>query len=297
MDFKARSLAHAVPATSNPGMTSHAPGGVGRNVAEGLARLGVQVRLCGVVGEDALGRELLASTRAAGVDVSGVRALPEEATGTYTALLDHTGDLLYAVADMRVMDALTPALVDGWWPDLAGARWLVVDGNLPEAALTHLLLRAQTSAVEVVFEPVSVPKAGKLLPALQVGWAPHTVTPNLDELGVLMGQAVEDTEAAITEAARFLLALGVRQVWVRRGGRGSLLVTPDDAHAVAAVPARVADVTGAGDALLAAFLAARLAGDVPEAAARFAHEVAALVVGSAHTVPPELAAFARFPRS
>ncbi|WP_245745476.1 carbohydrate kinase family protein [Deinococcus reticulitermitis] len=296
MDFKARCAQAAVPATSNPGVTSHAPGGVGRNVAEGLVRLGVRVRLCGVVGEDALGRELLAQAQAAGVDVSGVRALPGEATGTYTALLDHTGDLLYAVADMRVMDALSPALVDGWWPALAGVRWLVVDGNLPEVALTHLLRRAKAGAVPVVFEPVSVPKAARLLTALRAGCAPHTVTPNLDELGVLVGRSVENTGAAITQAAQALLALGVQQVWVRRGPLGSLLVTPGAAHVLAAVPAEVVDVTGAGDALLAAFLAAQLAGDAPEAAARFAHAVAALVVASRETVPPELAGLARLAR-
>jgi sugar/nucleoside kinase (ribokinase family) len=53
------------------------PGGVGRNIAENLARLGTQVHLVSAVGADALGDELLAATAAARVDVGNVRRGPQ----------------------------------------------------------------------------------------------------------------------------------------------------------------------------------------------------------------------------
>ena len=56
------------------------------------------------------------------------------------------------------------------------------------------------------------------------------------------------------------------------------------------VPAEVVDVTGAGDAMLAAFCHAVLAGRSPVEAARFGHGAAALTVASSHSVRPDLSA-------
>ena len=62
MDFKSRTLGAAIPTTSNPGTTQQAVGGVGRNIAENLARLGISVSLISAVGRDALGDILLSET-------------------------------------------------------------------------------------------------------------------------------------------------------------------------------------------------------------------------------------------
>lgn len=61
IDIKGFPFAKAIPGDSNPGRVSNAAGGVGRNIAENLARLGTRVRLCGAVGEDTQGRFILES--------------------------------------------------------------------------------------------------------------------------------------------------------------------------------------------------------------------------------------------
>ncbi|QLQ17404.1 MAG: hypothetical protein HZY73_14700 [Micropruina sp.] len=73
------------------------------------------------------------------------------------------------------------------------------------------------------------------------------------------------------------------------GAAGSWLCRPGEPpQHVPAVPSVVADVTGAGDALTAAFVHARLRGDEPRAAARFAAAAAALTVAVPQTVRPDL---------
>lgn len=288
MDLKARTLAAAVPATSNPGVTAQAAGGVARNVAENLARLGVNTALISAVGQDALGDALLRDTNAAGVDVGGVLRVPGQATGTYTAVLDASGELLIAVAAMQVVDSLTPAALRGQRSALRGAAWVVADGNLPQDTLRALLALAAEAGARVVFEPVSVPKAVRLLPALAAGLAPYAVTPNVAELGALVGREVPDQPEALREAALELHSRGTPLVWVRRGGQGSLLSTPAQAHELPALPARVTDVTGAGDAMLGAFLAGLVSGASPLEAARLGHAAAALTVESSFTVVPDL---------
>lgn len=292
MDIKAQVTGELMGATSHPGRTSQAPGGVARNVAENLARLGVATRLITAVGQDPAGDLLLERTAAAGVDVGPALLSARGTTGTYTAVLDASGELLIAVAAMSVTDELTPEVLRARRGVLAGAGWIVADGNLGAATLTQVLTLADASGVPVVFEPVSVPKATRLRAALLAGPVPHAVTPNLTELAALVGRDVPDEPGAIASAAAELHALGVALVWVRRGGRGSLLSGVAEGqstvHEFPALAAQVLDVTGAGDAMLAAFLAALAAGLPPAEAARHGHAAAALTVESVHTVLPTL---------
>ncbi|HEV2644415.1 MAG TPA: PfkB family carbohydrate kinase, partial [Candidatus Elarobacter sp.] len=138
VDVKCRTDGRAVPRTSNPGRSTTAPGGVARNVAENLARLGVRVALVSAVGNDANGDALLAATCEAGVDVSGVVRcdLP---TGTYTAVLDSGGELVIAVAAMSAMDTITPRVVRERRAAIARARILVLDCNLGAETLACAL--------------------------------------------------------------------------------------------------------------------------------------------------------------
>ena len=288
MDLKARVRGEAVPGTSNPGVTSQSPGGVARNVAENLARLGVSAALVSAVGPDSLGDVLLRETEAAGVDVSGVLRVSGAATGSYTAVLGAGGELLLAVAAMDVMEHLTPAALRGLRAALRSAAWVVADGNLPADTLSALLALADETGVRVVYEPVSVPKADRLRPALAAGSAPYAVTPNLAELAALVGREVADNPPDIRAAALDLHAAGPELVWVRRGERGSVLSLPRKWHELPALPAAVVDVTGAGDAMLAAFLAGLVAGLTPLHAAREGHAAAALTVESPLTVVPDL---------
>ncbi|MFS3129395.1 PfkB family carbohydrate kinase [Nocardioides sp. Bht2] len=288
MDIKATSANAARPGTSNPGLTTFAAGGVGRNVAENLARLGTRTSLVAVVGADALGDQVLAATSDAGVRVEHVRR-SAHGTGTYTAVLDADGELVIAVADMRATAELTPAAIDEARDLIATASLVVLDGNLAAATLGYALDLAAASDVPVILEPVSVPKAEPLRALLDPERPIHVITPNRDELGALVGRTISaDTE--IADAVRELQASGVTHVWVRLGEHGSLWCGPDgETVALPAVaPSAVVDVTGAGDAMLAAFCHATLAGEAAHRAAEFAHAAAALTIASPHTVRPDL---------
>ena len=93
---------HAPPVqgTSNPGAVVSSPGGVARNVAENLGRLGYRPSLVSVIGDDTVGTSLVSSVRAAGVDARGVRTVPSEATAEYLAILAPDGELVLGVAVM-----------------------------------------------------------------------------------------------------------------------------------------------------------------------------------------------------
>ncbi len=279
VDLVAVARAPMVAGTSNPGRMLLKPGGVGRNVAENVARLGSPVRLVAAIGDDPLGALVLTATREAGVNMDHV--LPAVATGTYTALLDDDGELFAAVADMRASDAVTPADLAPFARMLADAAVVVLDANLA----TDTLHAAATSAtgVRVIVEPVSVPKATRLRPLLVAGVDWFAVTPNSDELTALSG--LVDPRAAVA----WLHTRGVQHVWVRHGRNGSVLHTHGVAPThLAAHPAQVVDVTGAGDAMLGAFVHGLLSERSVLEAAAWGHVAARLTIESEATVRPDL---------
>ncbi len=292
MDIKAHSKHPIELRTSNPGAAISTPGGVGRNIAENLARLGSPTHLVAPVGRDTFGDEIVAATRAAGVVVDHM-IVSDGATGTYLAVLDASGELVVAVSNMGATDRLTVRQLIRSRDLLSHANLLVLDGNIPEAPAAWLLDFAAAVNVPVVMDPVSVAKARPLAHMLSPQRPLLALTPNLDELSAILGETVPQNRAEITRAARRLHDVGVRNVWVRRGVRGSLLSSLDDTGRASVVtlqapPVKPIDVTGAGDSMTAAFVHALMRGDAPVDAARFGQMAAALTVASPETVRPDL---------
>ncbi|WP_158607598.1 carbohydrate kinase family protein [Flexivirga caeni] len=280
VDVIARSTAAFRPGTSNPGATHSSAGGVGRNIAANLGLLGVPTALIAAFGDDTFGQRMVDETRSAGVDLRHSVQLPMP-SGSYLAMLDADGELVGAVSDMSATEALAPEHV----PDevVAAASYVVADTNLSTATLEHVCRAAAAADVPVVLDPVSDRKAQRLLPML--GSVPiHTLTPTRSELVALSGR--EDVEAGVCT----LHEAGVARVWVREGARGSTLFGSGAPISVPAIPAQVRDVTGAGDAMCAAYVHGLCAGlSDADAAARGA-AAAYLTITSDFTVRPDLSA-------
>ena len=278
MDALSRPHAPLQPGTSNPAQTRFAPGGVGRNLAQNLAQLGVPVRLLGAVGEDAFGDTLLHLSRAEGIDVSGVLRLPGD-TGSYLAVLSERGELVYGLSSMALIAGLTPEVALHWPAALDDASVLIVDANLSPALIAFLLDAAQTRGVPAVLEPVSAPKAQAVRPLLSPSRPLWLLSPDRAELSALADVPLDSApEAALIQAAQHVCSLGAEYVLLTLGRRGSLLVGEGTVLHTPAFQAQVQDVTGAGDALLAGVVAGLWHGHDWPAALAQAHLCAALTI-------------------
>lgn len=121
--------------------------------------------------------------------------------------------------------------------------------------------------------------------ALAVSAAPWCVKPNREELQSLVGYRIE-TRGDAAEAAWQLLGHGIRQVVVSLGAQGALLATREAVLFAAAPEITAQSTTGAGDAMVAALLHARLQGFSPADTLRFAVAAAAAKVVREGTQPP-----------
>lgn len=252
LDIVGRLESDLHPGTSNPARIRASYGGVARNVAENLARLGQPVKLVSVVGKDRSGDELLEYTASAGVDVSAILRTDLYPTGFYMGVLDPRARLRFAVDDMRVMSELTPEYLQQNASLFEEASLVFMDGNLPAATLKTAVSLARKAKIPICADPASTVLAERLRPHLG---KLHLVTPNVSEAVALTGQAFESSDpSAALEDARALLAKGVDIAVITLAEFGVVYATSKTSGHIPAIQTPILDPTGAGDALTAAVL-------------------------------------------
>lgn len=235
-----------VPRDSNPGRVRISAGGVGRNIAESLARLGLPVRLVCALGHDEHGDFIARRCRQAGVDISLALYPPGAATSCYLCLNDRQGDLLLAVSDMAICEALTPQALEKVLPLISDSALCVLDANLPPESIEYLAARL---SAPLAADPVSAVKAPRLRPALARMAA---IKPNLNEAQAITGLSAQ--RVGIPAVARALYELGAQRVFLSLGADGAYYLDAAGGAALPCVPGPVVDTTGCGDAFLAAAL-------------------------------------------
>jgi len=288
-DVAGFTAAPLVPRDSNPGHVHVSSGGVGRNIAENLARLTADrhaVHLITAFGDDHNGRELARQCRAAGIRIEGSITAGGVPGSVYLAIMDERGDMALALNDMRALDAITPGALAA--PErrelLEGADLVVADTNVPAETLVWL---AENLTAPLVLDAVSVakaPRAAAVVPKLRA------VKGNGLEAGVLLGREVRNRDQS-EAAARDLVARGAGSAFVTAGAFGVAWADARDSGRVPgpAVPS-VTNATGAGDAFAAGIALAILEGMSTREAATLGSACAAITLDSESTVNPLISA-------
>ncbi|MBH5334985.1 ribokinase [Streptomyces pactum] len=246
------------------------PGGKGANQAVAAARLGARTALLARVGDDAHGRLLLDSQRAAGVDTGGV-LVGGAPTGVALITVDPSGDNSIVVAP-GANARLAPADVRAARGLLATARVVSVQLEIPLETVAEVARTVPPGTRLVVNASPPVP----LPPAVAAACAVLVV--NEHEARVLLEGDPAAGASGPEERARALLARGPQAVVVTLGAAGALVA---DRRGVVRVPSPAVtpvDTTGAGDAFTGALCLRLAAGDDLAAAVRFAVRVGAVSV-------------------
>ena len=263
--------------------TEIVPGGAG-NAAANAAMLGARVEVVGVVGRDGAG-ERLVEAMPAGAVVRGVSRVRGYVTPVKTRIL--AGGVHSAKQQVVRIDR-------------AGGRLTPARRATVERALVRALARADAVIVSDYGGPLEMPALWARARAAISGRraaAPlvfvdsryglsrfegmTACTPNESEVESLLGVTIGDRRDVLEEAGRALVAkLRCRAVLVTRGSRGMALFDPDRPtdHIPIVGTDEVADVTGAGDTVIATFALAVAAGASFAEAARLANFAGGLVV-------------------
>ncbi|WP_329217595.1 ribokinase [Streptomyces sp. NBC_01485] len=251
------------------------PGGKGANQAVAAARLGARTALLARVGDDAYGRLLLDSQRAAGVDTVGV-LVGGAPTGVALITVDPSGDNSIVVSP-GANGRLTPEDVRAAAPLFHTSRVVSAQLEIPLETVVEVVKVVRDLAPGSRF--VLNPSPPRPLPA-EVLAACDPLIVNEHEAKVLLGEAGGSPSGGEEpeDWARVLLAKGPKSVVVTLGSRGALVASAEGVARVASVKVDAVDTTGAGDSFTAALAWKLGTGSSLAEAAAYAARVGAAAV-------------------
>ena len=269
--------------------TREAVGG-SANVAACLGALGCRVVVCGTIGHDNHGETLSRLLDELRADTSGVLSLPDRPTTTKTRLVGlaqhrHRQQLLRV--DEEETSPLPTAVAERLATlacDLLGQVDVICiedysKGVVTEGLVAAIVAEARRCSCPVLVDPARLKDYGAYRGA-------DILTPNRDELSIVVGHALDSLEAVAAGAREVLESLGSRAVVATLDREGAVLVEKDrDWRHVPTVPRSVYDNTGAGDAVLSMLAAAVAAGADLPSATRLANIAGGLEVEKFGCVP------------
>ncbi len=270
------------PGDDVPGSVARRPGGVALNVARELRRSGVDVMMLASVGTDSEGDELLEFAVSHGIDVSCVHRTRSGNTDRYVAVEDING-LVGAVADLRGLESSTDDILAPLADRTLTSSGhpfdgtVVVDGNLPDAAIERILELPGLVDADLRVVASSPTKVKRLAGFLSRKKA--TLYLNRVEAGYLGGTRFINA----VSAAACLASEARARIVVTDGKRGTAIA--GNTTVASSRPKRIVTggrFTGAGDVLAAGHIAAELSGtparkaldQAVDASVRFLEELA-----------------------
>ncbi|MDO5779887.1 MAG: carbohydrate kinase family protein [Clostridium sp.] len=232
---------------SIPGHIKISFGGVCRNIAENLARVGVNTQFISTLGDDGNGKSILEHSRKLGYNMENSLFLEGESTPTYLAILNHQGEMESAVVDMESLNKMDEAFVDGKHEVFENAEYTIVDSDNP--ILLEYILKKYQGKSKFILDPVSAKKAKKIRHLVKYF---HTIKPNRFETEALCGFKIE-TNDDLKKAGRFFIEQGVKNVFISLDADGIYYITSEGEEGTLACceSINVKNVTGAGDSFVA----------------------------------------------
>lgn len=241
-----------VPKLPTPGETVTAArfeiheGGKGANQAVAASRLGADVSMVGMVGEDTYGQRLLNGLAEDRVDTTEVARNHEVSTGLALIFVDAAGQNEITVVP-GANGELEPRSVAVALNRIADATVIVMQLEVPFEVVERVCSEARKRGQKVILNAAPfMPKVARLLSQVDV------LVVNEIEAAALFGLAVRDHESAhlaLKAAVRSRPGLTV----ITLGAQGvAYCVSGSEPESIPAIQVEVVDTTGAGDAFVGA---------------------------------------------
>ncbi|MBM7615707.1 PfkB family carbohydrate kinase [Alkaliphilus hydrothermalis] len=230
---------------SNPGKIETSLGGVGRNIAENLARLSVPVRLLSAVGEDFYGGKLIEEGTSIGIDMKNILCSKEYPTSMYLSIMDEDHDMKVAISQMEIYEKIDIGFIEENQLLIKNSSALVIDNNIPKTTIDYAC--GMFKEIPIFCDPVSTAKAMRVKDSLD---KIHTLKPNTYEAAKLLDMEI-NTLDDVRKAGELLLKKGVKQLFISMGKEGVFACDGNKELVVKGQPKEIKGATGAGDAFMA----------------------------------------------
>ncbi len=270
MDLVARTMRFPIAGETLIGDTfTTIAGGKGANQAVAAQRLGGRVTLIACVGDDDFGTAMRQGLADEGIDVTHVDVRAGEVSGVALITVDAAGENTIIVIP-GANGTLSPEDVEGASDSIAGARVLLLQLEVPQAAVVAAARLAHEAGASVILN--AAPAAA--VPDALLSLAEYVVV-NESEIFVMAGEPIADRQ----DAVRALQARGARNIVLTLGAAGAVLFAADGRVTTeVAFSVDVIDTTAAGDAFVGAFAVSLAEGLTADEALRRGNAAGALSV-------------------
>lgn len=267
---------------ANVGTSVTMPGGVGRNIAENLTRLGLQVELFSFFGTDPLSDYLKTSCAALGISIGHCTTIPHATTATFLAVMDHQNDLALGISAMDLYENLKPEDLNPFWNHFPDFDYIVLETNFHSELLQEIV--RHKGKAKLVLDTVSGKKAKRAEAVLSDLYLLKT---NLLEAKMLLHKSPDDNLQPASLVQQ-LLDKGVEQVCITLGKEGVVFGNSLHIAQLAPIPSKIVNTVGAGDSFVAGLIYADALGLNLADLARHGMAAAAITVQHHGAVSPHM---------
>jgi pseudouridine kinase len=271
-----------IPGDSNIGSVKMSLGGVGRNIAENLVRMGIETKLISVLGDDIYGLKIMDDSSQIGLDMKDSLILKGESTSIYLAVLDETHDMNIAISSMDIYERMTVNFIKDKKHVIDNSMLCVLDTNIPVDVTEYLLNNHRNT--DFFLDTVSTAKARKVKDLIG---NIHTLKSNTLEIEAITGMAVKD-ENDLRKNCEFLMSKGVKKIFITLGKNGVFYCDDKSMRHIKANNIVPVNTTGAGDAFMAALVYCHLNDMNIDESAKFATAASVLALSHESTINPNM---------
>ncbi|CUM90998.1 MAG: carbohydrate kinase family protein [Turicibacter sanguinis] len=267
---------------SNPGRVKVSFGGVCRNIAENMARVGGNTKFISILGNDEKGKSILEHAKSMNFDMSDSLVVEGASTPTYVAILDENGEMVSAIVDINIDHHMDAAFIDSKASVIEGAEYMFFGADNPECI--EYIVKKYAGKTKFVLDPVSAAKAKNIKHLLPYF---HTVKPNRHEAEVLCDCEIKTIED-VRRAGAYFMEVGVENVFISLDADGVYYCNQSEEGIIKPMDVKVVNVTGAGDAFIAGIGYAYLNHMPIAEAVQFAQTMSIVTISHEETIHPHL---------
>lgn len=247
VDIKGHPFSSYIPAGRNVGWVEQVHGGVGRNVAEDIANVGLNPVYISLVDDSGTGNDVIDALNASHVDTRYMRKT-KDGMGTWLAVFDNKGDLVASISKRPDLDAINGILDDYGDEIISACDSVVLEIDMEFDLVRRILSLADHyhKAVYAVVSNMSIAMERK-----EMLKAVDCVVCNQQEAGILFSEDYDNLEPdeMVCIVRDRISQAGFSRMVITMGARGAVYAGPDDENGyIPAEKVEVRDTTGAGDA-------------------------------------------------
>lgn len=254
------------------------------NVANNIISLGGKVQVCGLLGDDQMGRWIKSDLKAKKIGVRGIITSSGRPTTVKTRVIAHDQQVVRVDKEVTTpLDRADEELILGSAQSFLGECGCVVVSDYAKGVITPTLMQQLVEMAREYSVPVAVdPKISQF----SIYKGVTVLTPNLFEAAAGAGLVIDSMDALVEAGRRIIDKLECEYLIITRGDQGMTLFSgKEDFVHIEAYSRHVYDVTGAGDTVISTVALALASGLSMLEGAGLANVAAGVVVGEVGTVP------------